>query len=83
LRIAQSKGVHQVTCFSAENGNTTGFQNIVLLQKITQWTAPPKNKIVSGNFSHAVFSHLDFLTHENGIDRLSQNVGTELPFIVV
>ena len=26
-----------------------------------------------------MFSHLDFLTLENGIDLLSQNVGTELP----
>ena len=30
------------------------------------------------NFSHAVFSLLDFLTLEDGTDRLSRNVGTEL-----
>jgi len=36
--------------------------------------------MVSGNFSHALFSHLDFLTLENG---LSQKVGTELPLSVV
>jgi len=35
----------------------------------------PKNKIVSFNFSLAVFSLLDFLTLE---DRLSQNVVKEL-----
>ena len=30
------------------------------------------------NFSRAVFSLLDFLTLEDGTDRLSRNVGTEL-----
>jgi len=34
----------------------------------------PKKKIVSGNFSWAVFSLLDFLTLEDGTDTLSQNV---------
>jgi hypothetical protein len=35
--------------------------------------------IVPVNFSHAVFSLLDFLTLEDGTDGLSRNVGTELP----
>jgi len=35
---------------------------------------------VSVNICHAVFSLLDFLTLEAGIDRLSQNVIAEFPF---
>jgi hypothetical protein len=33
----------------------------------------PKKKIVSGNFSRAVFSLLDFLALEGGTDTLSKN----------
>jgi len=33
---------------------------------------------MSGNFLHAVFSLLDFLTLEAGTDRLSQNNGEDL-----
>jgi hypothetical protein len=36
-------------------------------------------KIVSVNFCHAVLPVLDFLTLEAGNDRLSRNVGMELP----
>jgi len=36
-------------------------------------------KIVSVILPHALFSLLDFLTLEAGIDMLSQNIGTELP----
>ena len=35
-------------------------------------------KIVSVNFSHALFSLLDFLTFEDGANRLSQNISKEL-----
>jgi hypothetical protein len=35
--------------------------------------------IVSVNFHRAVFSLWDFLTFEAGTDRLSQNVGMEIP----
>jgi len=38
-----------------------------------------KKKIVSFNFSCALFSVLYFLTLESGTDRLSQNVGKGLP----
>jgi hypothetical protein len=31
----------------------------------------PKQKIVSCNFSHTLFSLLDFLTFEDGTDRLA------------
>jgi len=37
----------------------------------------PKMKIVSVKFSHAMFTHLDFLNPEDGTDRLSRNVGNE------
>jgi hypothetical protein len=40
---------------------------------------PKKKKIMSVNFSCVLFSLLDFLTFEAGIDRLSQNVGKDLP----
>jgi hypothetical protein len=39
-----------------------------------------KKKILSVNFSHAVFSLLDFFTLEDGNDSLSQNVGEDLLF---
>jgi len=38
------------------------------------------SKISSVNFSHAVFSLLDFYTLEDGNDSLSQNVGKDLLF---
>jgi len=43
----------------------------------------PKLKIVLVNFCLAVFSLLDFLTHDAGTDKLSQNVGVVLPFHTV
>jgi hypothetical protein len=62
-----------------ENGNSAGFKNIVLLLKIRQRTKSQKIiNIVPVKCSHAVFSLLDFLILEDGTDRLSQNVGTEL-----
>ena len=39
----------------------------------------PNKKIMSVKFSRVLFSLVDFLTHEDGTDRLSQNVGKELP----
>jgi hypothetical protein len=39
----------------------------------------PKIKIVAANFICIPFFFLDFLTLEDGIDMLSQNVGKELP----
>jgi hypothetical protein len=39
----------------------------------------PKKKIISVNFSHSLFHLLDVLTVDAGTDRLSQNVGKELP----
>jgi hypothetical protein len=40
----------------------------------------PKKKTVSVNICNVVFSLLDFLTLEDGTDRLSQNVTAEFPF---
>jgi hypothetical protein len=37
----------------------------------------PKKKIVVVTFSRALFSLVDFWTHEDGNDRLSLNVGKE------
>jgi hypothetical protein len=39
----------------------------------------PKKEIVFVKFSCALFSLVDFLTYEDGSDRLSQNVSKELP----
>jgi len=39
----------------------------------------PKKKAVSVNFSHSLFYLLDFFTLNYGTDRLSWNVGKELP----
>ena len=38
----------------------------------------PKMKILSVNFSHALFSPLDFLTLEAWTDRSTRNVSAEL-----
>ena len=38
---------------------------------------------MSVNFSHALFFLLDFLTFEDGADRLSRNVGKELQLCAV
>jgi hypothetical protein len=43
----------------------------------------PELKIVLVNFCLAVFDLLDFLTHEAGTDKLSQNVGVVLPLHTV
>ena len=47
--------------------------------------APPLStkKIVSFKFGRAVFSLLDFLTLEDGSDKLSRNVRNQLPFDAV
>jgi hypothetical protein len=42
-----------------------------------------KKKAVSVNFSRALFSPLDFLTLEDGTDRLTQNVCEGLPLSAV
>jgi hypothetical protein len=42
----------------------------------------PKEKIVPVNFIRSVFYLLEFFTLEDGTDRLSQNVGKELPLYV-
>jgi len=46
---------------------------------IGQSAIKKKKKNVSFNFHPLLFSLLDFLTLEAGTDRLSQNVGVELP----
>jgi hypothetical protein len=42
----------------------------------------PDQEIVSFNFCHALFSLLDFLDLEARTDRLSHNIGMELPLFV-
>jgi len=39
----------------------------------------PKKKVVQVNLSHALFRLLDFVTREDGMNKLFQNVGAELP----
>jgi len=41
------------------------------------------SSIASINFNRAVFSLLDFLTFKHGTNRLSRNVGKELPLSAV
>jgi len=43
----------------------------------------PKKKIVPVNFLHVLFSLLDFLTLEAGIDSLFWNISVELPVYTV
>jgi len=42
-----------------------------------------QKNFVSVNVSHDVFVIFDFLTREDGTNRLSQNVGKELPLCAV
>ena len=42
-----------------------------------------KKKTVSVHFRCAMFSLLDFLTYEDGTDRLSRNAGKKLPIYAV
>lgn len=39
----------------------------------------PKKKVMSVNFTRALFRLLDFLTLEDKMNKLFQNVGAELP----
>ena len=68
LRTAQSKRYIKLGVSLLENGNRDGFQNVTLLYKLYNGQKP-KKKTVSVNFSHALFSLLDFLTYEDGGDR--------------
>jgi len=43
----------------------------------------PKKNSVSVNFSHAMFCLLDFMTLKDGTNRLSWNVGKEIPLYTV
>jgi hypothetical protein len=54
-------------------------ETLCFFKKLRLWTSP-KTKIVSANVSHALFSHLDFLTPEDGTDGLSSYFGKELVF---
>jgi hypothetical protein len=47
--------------------------------KKLEWTKLQKKKIVTVNFHHHLFSLLHFLTLEAGTNRLSRNIGKELP----
>jgi hypothetical protein len=60
-----------------ENGNSAGFQNIVLLLKIRQRTKSQK-MILCQLTAVMLCSLLDFFILEDGTDSLSRKVGTEL-----
>jgi len=70
------QGLHKVSCFFAWRRKQSWLlkHHASLKNYITDRVQ--KKKTVSVNFSHAVFSILDFL--RSGTDRLSQNIGTEL-----
>ena len=70
--MAQSKGSTSLGVVLPENREPASFWNVILGQV-------PKKKIVSVNFIHALFSLLDFLTLEDGIDWSFQNISKELP----
>jgi hypothetical protein len=53
------------------------------MDKVPTTTTSSSKKKVSVNFSCAVFSLLHFLTFEDGVGRLSQNVGKELKLCAV
>jgi len=50
--------------------NDLAFEMSCSFKKLDDEQSPPK-KIVSLNFSHAVFSLLNFLMYDDGADRLS------------
>ena len=76
-------GVHQVRCFFVLKQKQRQFTKHCVSLKNLMTDKVPKNKIVSVNFSRAMFSLLDFLTLEDGSDRVSQNFGKELPLYAV
>jgi hypothetical protein len=55
---------------------TVGFQKHATVNNYTL-DKDPKKKIVSVNFSHALFSLLDFFTLENATDMLCSNISKE------
>ena len=69
MRITQSEVSTSLGVSFTEKRNRAGFQNIVF--KNLETDEFPKKKFVSGNFPHALFSHLNFLTLEAGISKLS------------
>jgi hypothetical protein len=75
LRIAQSKGYTRLCASSSEHRNRPSFENVVLLLHSRWWTESSRN-IVSVNWIHALVSLLDFLTFEDGADKLFWNVVT-------
>jgi hypothetical protein len=66
LRTAQSNGSTRLGASLPQNGNRGSFRNVVLYK--IRWS--PQKKIVSINFSYALFPRLDFLT-EDGTNQLS------------
>ena len=52
---------------------------LCFFKKLDDGQIPPPLKKVSVNFIHALFFLLDFLTFEDGVDRLSWNTDDELP----
>jgi hypothetical protein len=65
--------VYQFGCYLPEIGTDPALE-ICLLKKLDDRQAP-KNRIVSVNFSCALVALLDFLTLEDGTNRLSRNMG--------
>jgi hypothetical protein len=79
-RIAESKAYTRLGDSLSEIGNRTGFLILCFFKKLDDGQAHKRR--LSVNFSHAVFSLLDFLTLEDETDRWSQNVGNELQLTI-
>jgi hypothetical protein len=72
------KGVHEVRCFTAWKQKQRWLLHChdSLKNHTTENTPSPKKSV---NFSHALFSLLNFLKFEDSAHRLSWNFGKELP----
>jgi hypothetical protein len=78
LKISQPKRFTSLDASFPENGNSRLLKHHSSLKRSDDRLSPKKRRL-SVNFSHALFSLLDFLTLADGTDRLSRNVGKKLP----
>jgi hypothetical protein len=65
MRIALSKGAHQIMCFHLpEDGSKAGLRNVVLRHKIRRWTKPKEK-------NRAFRYDLDICTQTHLVSRLT------------
>ena len=77
MRILSGRTTDGALYDKGKNANRAGFWKVMRLEEIR--CVSSKKNIVSLNIHRGLFSLMDLLTLEAGINRLSWNVGKELP----